>query len=46
VGQFSGIIEIMKGVDQGYGGAGYAALSFLLAVYLSALLDFANSTFF
>jgi hypothetical protein len=32
VGQFSGIIEIMKGVDQGYGGAGYTAVSFLLAV--------------
>ncbi|RYP06903.1 hypothetical protein DL765_009326 [Monosporascus sp. GIB2] len=30
--EFSGIIEIMKGVDQGYGGAGYMALSFLLAV--------------
>lgn len=34
VGEFSGIIEIMKGVDQGYGGAGYAALSFLLGVHI------------
>ena len=32
VGEFSGIIEIMRGVDMGYGGAAYAALSFLLAV--------------
>jgi hypothetical protein len=34
-GEFSGILEIMKGVDQGYGGAGYAALSGLLAVLCS-----------
>ncbi|KAF9870784.1 hypothetical protein CkaCkLH20_11683 [Colletotrichum karsti] len=32
VGEFSGIIEIVKGADQGYGGAGYTALSVLLAV--------------
>ncbi|KAI3323399.1 hypothetical protein HD806DRAFT_84955 [Xylariaceae sp. AK1471] len=34
-GEFSGILEIMKGVDQGYGGAGYAALSGLLSVVVN-----------
>jgi len=32
IGEFSGVIEVMKGVDQGYGGAAYTALSILLAV--------------
>ncbi|KAF7531089.1 hypothetical protein G7054_g9216 [Neopestalotiopsis clavispora] len=32
VGEFSGVIEIMKGVDEGYGGAAYAALSVFLSV--------------
>ncbi|KAI1361364.1 hypothetical protein F5Y08DRAFT_330893 [Xylaria arbuscula] len=35
LGEFSGIVEIMKGVDQGYGGAGYAALSALLTVIVN-----------
>ena len=34
VGEFSGIIEIMRGVDQGYGGAAYSMLSLLMAVKL------------
>jgi hypothetical protein len=32
VGEFSGVIEIMRGVDEGYGGAAYTALSVFLAV--------------
>ena len=45
VGEFSGIIEIMKGVDQGYGGAGYAVLSFFLAVHLPLFPDVVNAIF-
>ena len=39
VGEFSGVIEIMRGADQGYGGAAYSVLSVLLAVKKSSLFS-------
>ncbi len=42
-GEFSGILEIMKELDQGYGGAGYAVLSSLLAVITSAHPSFSSA---